>query len=120
MSGGDEMAELTWAEPPRRTNTGRRRHPYLAEVAALQANPTRWALLKSFTTPAHGAQLAYAINTGRLRAFATGRYEATARSRDGRCDVYVRYLGAKTPEPAVGGVEGHQIGGRGVPAGERP
>ncbi|WP_328739905.1 hypothetical protein OHA91_22895 [Streptomyces erythrochromogenes] len=66
----------------------------IAIAAQLRDHPGKWAYIDSKGSRASAGSTAYAIRTGKLRAYApAGHYEAKARTVDGEFRVYARYCG---------------------------
>lgn len=81
--------KIEWVEQPPPDLRGRRAVRWEGEVAEMLANPGRWMVIRNASlSTSHG------MRTGRLSAFKDGGFEVTSRNqKDGRCDLYVRYVG---------------------------
>ncbi|MFI6510034.1 hypothetical protein ACIBCT_20715 [Streptosporangium sp. NPDC050855] len=90
--------ELRWEDPPALRRTGPR-PPALdwpTIAGKLRANPDKWAIVQVEQDRAVAAQTAHRIKTGRIKAlYPLGQFKAVARTVDGECRVYARYVGGE-------------------------
>lgn len=86
-----QPAGLVWEEPPLRNAVAGR---YAEIVAALRANPGKWAVVRTYPPERKKAGWSFVgtITSGRLLDFRGGTFEACARTVDGQVRVYVRAL----------------------------
>jgi hypothetical protein len=86
---------LRWEEPPEATHSEPVRASEWEPIAEqLRQQAYRWALIATGTKHTGTAG---AINTGRIRCFPAGSFEARRRLVDGEIRIYARYVGVGVP-----------------------
>lgn len=83
---------LSWEEPPQVEAYARSNYDVIARK--LKARKGEWAKIQKHDTPAKAAAGAHLVRIARSRFFApAGSFEAKARTVDGECWVFARYVG---------------------------
>ena len=85
----DGKVEINWQDPGPGT---RKKGAHDAFADALRDNPLRWALWKEQVSNSNADN----VKTAKVQSFApAGSFEATCRRvKNGKGDIYVRYVGA--------------------------
>lgn len=83
--------------PPSRQHGPRTNHAHVA--AALKAQPGRWAVVSVHGSPPAANTAACRIKSALTAAYQPARsFEAVARTVDGECRVYARYVGESSDD----------------------
>ena len=87
------MSVVRWENPPR-ADAYRVKYDWAAIGDVLQKKPGKWAVVAVYETVARAAVQANAIRAGSVAAMRpAGTFDAMARTVDGECRVYARYVG---------------------------
>lgn len=82
------MTDIAWESPPR-PKAGRQAL-WPERLAPFRERPGEWGQLPGRWNTA----IAYHIRHGRVKGAEPGKFETTTRNcKDGKCDLYIRYIG---------------------------
>lgn len=89
------MSEIVWAEPPF-SGGGHPHGKYKAALSAVRERPGEWAMIGR-----HSSQTAVNIKRGLVAGAERGEFDAVGRNqKDGKADIYVRYIGTASTNGA--------------------
>lgn len=84
---------VRWEDPPPHGNTNRDRSHWTPVAAELRLKPGVWAVIAEGVPTGTAGALTHRIKGGRHPWTPAGAFEARGVTRDGRSDLYARYVG---------------------------
>lgn len=85
--------EVVFMDPPGRKFERSQQPKIITELKPLRDRPGEWARVRHDLTQNAASVFAFNLAHGKFSGIAEGEYEAVSRSKNGRGDVFARYIG---------------------------